>query len=274
MIRFMVDSASDCIAGSYDLFVPIAINLDGKEYLDGVDLDSDKFYELLLSSKDFPKTSQPAPQVFLEYFQQIKKAGDELIYFAVSSALSGTYQCAVMAKEMAEYDKIYVVDTLGATHMIGILVEHAAKLREKGFSAQQIVEEIELLKGRVHVLAGLDTLEYLRRGGRLSNGSAAVGSLAQIKPVLTVTREGTVEAQGKYIGKNRAMQQISERLQTAELDPAFPVVPVFSCCEENCELLENRLKDAGVTLASRRQIGSTIGAHTGPGVYGVIFVTK
>lgn len=276
MIRFMVDSASDCGKGQglCDHIISMAIRIDDREYLDGVNLDREKFYKLLLNTKDFPKTSQPSPQNFLEDFEAVKRAGDELIYFCVSSALSGTYQSAMMAKEIVEYDKIHVIDTRCATHMIGILVRHAAQLRDKGFAAAQIVEAVDKLKCRVKVLAGLDTLEYLRRGGRLSNASAVVGSLAQIKPILTVTEDGRVEAQGKSIGKARAMQQIVEKVSGVQLEPDFPVICVYSHGEENCEQLEKRLEEAGICVSGRAQIGSTIGAHTGPGVYGVIFVTK
>lgn len=276
MIRFVVDSAADCRKedGLYDHLIPMTVTIGGKDYQPGVDLDNGTFYELLAGSKEFPKTSQPSPQDFLECFEQAKKAGDEVICFCISSALSGTYQSAVMAKEMAEYEKIYVIDTLGATHMIGIMVEYAAKLRAEGSTAQQIVEAVEAHKKRICVYAGLDTLEYLRKGGRLSGASAMVGSLAQVKPVLEVHETGTVEVKGKAIGKARAMQQIADWMQEANIDPEFPVVSLYSLGEENCELLEKRLQDCGIRIAERRQIGSTIGAHTGPGVYGLIFVTK
>ena len=275
MIKFLVDSAADCRTedGLYDILVPMTVTIDDTDYRPGVDLDAQTFYELLEKGKEFPKTSQPSPQMFLEHFEKAKETGDELICFCISSALSGTYQSAVMAKDMAEYDKIHVIDTLSATHMIGIMVRRAAELRQQGSTAEQIVEEVEALKGKIHVLAGLDTLEYLHRGGRIGGAAAFVGSMAQIKPIVTIPN-GSVEVCGKAIGKGRAIQRIADMVKEAELDPGFPVLSVYSCGEENCETLEIKLKEAGISVQERRQIGSTIGAHTGPGVCGVIFVTK
>lgn len=275
MIKFLVDSAADCRKedGLYDILVPMTVTIDGTDYRPGVDLDAQTFYELLEKGKEFPKTSQPSPQMFLEHFEAAKKAGDELICFCISSVLSGTYQSAMMAKEMADYDKIYVIDTLAATHMLGIMVRHAAVLRERGSTAGEIVDAVEALKGRIHVLAGLDTLEYLRKGGRIGGAAAFVGSMAQLKPILTVLN-GSVEVCGKAIGKGRAIQRITEMVKKFDFDPQFPVLSIYSCGEDNCEVLESKLKEAGVAACERCQIGSTIGAHTGPGVYGVIFVTK
>lgn len=276
MIRFVVDSAADCRKedGFYDHLVPMTVTIGGNDHQPGVDLDNGTFYELLAKSKEFPKTSQPSPQDFLAYFEQAKSAGDDVICFCISSALSGTYQSAVMAKELTEYEKIHVIDTIGATHMIGIMVEYAAKLRGQGSTALQIVDAVEQIKAKICVYAGLDTLEYLHKGGRLSGASAMVGGLAQIKPILAVAGTGTVEVQGKAIGKARAMQQITDLVQAADIDSRFPILSIYSVGEENCELLEKRLQDSGIQVAQRRRIGSTIGAHTGPGVYGVIFVTK
>ena len=276
MIKIMVDSASDCRKEDFfvDYFIPIAINIDGKEYLGGVDIDSNTFYEKLQTAQEFPKTAQPAPQTFVNYFEEVKKTGDELIYFCISSALSGTYQGANLAKAMVGYDKIYIIDTNAATHLIGILVQYAAKLREKGFTADEVVEKCEELKGRVKVLAGVDTLEYLYKGGRLSRTTAAVGSVANIKPIVTVTPEGTVDSIGKCIGKMRSMQFILDKLAGFELDENFPIYSLYTYGTENCETLEQKLHEKGYQVAERLQVGSAIGTHVGPGVYAVLFVTK
>ena len=276
MIKFMVDSASDCRKEDafVDYFIPIAINIDGTEYLGGVDLDSDTFYEKLKTAKEFPKTAQPAPQTFLDAFNEVKKAGDELIYFSISSGLSGTYQGAQIAKEMVGYEKIYIVDSRAASHLIGMQVHYAAKLREEGLDAEAIVEKCEKLKTRIKVFAGLDTLEYLYKGGRLSRTSAAVGSIANIKPIITVSPEGTVDSIGKCIGKMRSMQFIMDKLTAFEVDESFPLYSLYTCGTENCEALEQKLQENGYSVADRLQIGPAIGTHVGPGVYAVLFVTK
>lgn len=276
MIKIMVDSAADCRKNKelYHAVIPITVTIDGKDYLDGVDLDCDTFYSLLTQSEGFPKTAQPSPQQFAEVFQKAKDDGDEVIYFALSSALSGTFQSATIAKTMLEYDKIYLIDTKTATHGINMLAGYAAKLAEQGLSAPEIVQICEDLKGRVKIFAGVDTLEYLHRGGRLSKASATVGELARIKPVITVTPEGAVSAIGKSLGKAGAMQQIIKQIAACEPDENFPICSLFTYGEENCQQLEKNLTAKGYTVADRLQVGASIGAHVGPGVYGVLYIAK
>lgn len=275
MIKILVDSSSDIkkTDGLYDYFMPISVNIDGKEYLDGVDIDSNTFYNLLTNSKDFPKTSQPSPQAFADIFEKVKESGDELIYFALSSELSGTYQGANIAKNMVDYDGIYIIDTKSVSHLISVLVQYAVSLINDGLDVKQIVEKCEELKGRIKVLAGVDTLEYLYRGGRLSKTSATVGKIADIKPIVTVT-DGKVEQVGKCLGKGRAMQFIIDKLEGFNLDENYPIFSLYTYGEENCEVLENKLADRGYKVEKRLQVGSTIGTHVGPGVYAVLFVVK
>lgn len=275
MIKIMVDSASDCKKEDnvFDLFVPLAININGKEYLDGVDIDSDMFYDLLLKAKDFPSTSQPATQTLVDIFEQVKADGDELIYFPISSNLSGTCQGAIVAKSMVHYDKIHIVDSLGATHMIGLLAQVACEMRKNGATAKEIVDKCEALKTKIKIFAGVDTLEYLRKGGRLSNASAIVGELAKVKPIIEVV-DGKVEAIGKCIGKNRAMQFLLNKVGEYEIDESYPFYSLYTYGTDNCSYLEEKLTEAGYKITERRQVGSTIGTHVGPGVYAVLFVTK
>lgn len=275
MIKIMVDSASDCRNGDiYDLFIPMAVNIGGREYHDGVDLDNNTFYSLLTTVKEFPHTSQPSPKDFLKHFEKIRSDGDELICFCLSSALSGTYQSANIAKAMAEYDGIYIIDTRTASHMIGIMAGYAKKLIAEGFSAKEIVQRCEELKTRIRVFAALDTLEYLQKGGRIGKAEALVGTLANIKPVVTVSPEGFVDAVGKTLGFGRAVQMVMDRVGRFEIDETFPICSLYTYGEENCIKLEEKLADAGYSVSERLQIGSTIGTHVGPGVCGVFFVEK
>lgn len=269
----MVDSASDCRnAELYDYFVPMTVNIGGKEYRDGIDIDSDAFYKKLTEEKHFPRTSQPNPEDFLKHFQKIKEDGDELIYFALSSGLSGTYQSAFIAKTLLEYDGIYIIDSKTASHMIGTLASHAKKRINDGASAAEIAEECEELKGRIRVFAGVDTLEYLQKGGRIGKASALIGSLASLKPLISVSKDGTVEAVGKALGFGKAVAMLTEKIKTFELDPDYPINTLYTFGEENTEKLEDRLKKEGFAVGERLQVGSTIGTHVGPGVYGVFFV--
>ncbi len=275
MIKILVDSSADCNLqdGIVDLIVPISINIDGVEYKSGVDLTSDRFYELLQSAKEFPRTSQPAPQTFIEIFEQAKIDGDQLIYLCLSSHLSGTYQGALIAKEMVDYDDIYIIDTLSVTHIIGILAKYARDLINQGFTAGEIVDKCEEFKFKIKVYAGVDTLEYLYKGGRLSRASATVGELTGIKPVISVI-DGRVEVVAKSLGKIRAMNTLLEKLKSHEINTDFPIYSLYTSGIENCEELEQKLENNGYNIANRLQIGSTIGVHTGPGVYAVMFVEK
>ena len=275
MIKIMVDSASDCRDKAlYDLFIPMTVNLNEKEYRDGIDLDNDTFYSLLTSSQDFPRTSQPSPEDFRLPFEQVKETGDELIYFCLSSALSGTYQSATLAREMVDYNGIHIIDTRTASHMIGLLTQYARQRMEAGDTATEIAEKCEALKSRIRVYAGVDTLEYLRRGGRIGKASAMLGTMANVKPLITVSRDGEVEAVGKALGIPRALQTIVDKVKSDDIDLAYPICSLYTYGEENTLRLEKKLTAAGYSIADRLQVGSTIGTHVGPGVYGVFYVTK
>ena len=276
MIHILVDSGSDTrpTTGLCDYFVPLTVSIGGQDYQDGLDLTGDQFYHLLTSGEEFPKTSQPSPEAFFQVFRQVKKQGDEVLCFCLSSALSGTYQSASIAKEMLDYEGIHIIDTCMASHLIGILAEYARKAIRAGRNATQIAQECEALKRRIRVFAGLDTLEYLYKGGRLSRAGAAVGQVAGIKPVVTFTPEGTVAIAAKSIGVPRAMQAILGKVKQSQIDPNFPVYSLYTSGTAHTEKLEKSLQDLGITVEDRRQVGPTIGAHVGPNVYGVVFVVK
>lgn len=275
-IRILVDSSSDYTVAEVTEknieLIPIRITIGEKTYVDGYDLGRDEFYEILQSSGDFPKTSQPSPQSFVDLFQDAKEKGDSLVCILLSSGLSGTYQSALLAKNMVEYDQIYLVDSLSATYTIKVMADYACQLRDAGDSAEEIARKVETLKSRVKVLAALDTLEFLGRGGRISKTAAAIGDLASIKPIITISEEGNVEILGKCLGKNKAISAILKHLQELGIDPAFPVYPIYSYGPENCETFERKLHKEGYKTNEMLQIGSTIGTHIGPGAFGIIFV--
>lgn len=278
MIRILVDSSTDFTKEeikSKNLYhVPLTITLNNKDYLSGEDLTSDQFYELLTSGEDFPKTSQPSPQVFAEIFENAKNSGEEIICILLSSALSGTCQSATLAKSMVDYEGIHIVDSLTATIMTRVIVDYGLQLIEQGKSATEIVDALESMKNKVKVAAGIDTLEYLYRGGRLNKAAATIGELANLKPVITVTEEGTVSILGKCIGKNKALQFILKTLNSKEINPYFPLYTVYAYGAENTEKLEDKLKAEGYNVSARLQLGSTIGSHVGPGAFGIIYVEK
>ena len=277
MIKFLLDTSSDFTveevkAKGMDL-VPLHITLGEADYKDAYDLTKDAFYELLTTNEEFPKTSQPTPQDFVDAFEDAKEKGDELICILLSSRLSGTFQSATLAKSIVEYDNIHLVDSLGATHMIRIMVEYAQDLAAEGKGAKEIVEALEEMKSKIKVLAVVDTLEYLCKGGRVSKTTAAIGEAAKVKPMITVAN-GEVAVIGKSLGKNKAIGNLLKALGECEVDERFPIYSVSTLGTENCEVFEKRLTDAGYSFRERLQIGATIGTHVGPGVFGMIFVTK
>lgn len=278
MIKILVDSSSDYtmteIANNGFHFVPLNILLGGKHYRDGIELKPDDFYELLISSGDFPKTSQPSPQDFADIFEDAKAKGDEIICILLSSALSGTCQSAHLAKDMVDYEGIYIIDSLAATVMIKFMGDYAAKLIAAGLNAKEIVSKIENMRKNIKVVAALDTLEYLCKGGRLSRASATIGELANLKPIITVTDEGKVAVIGKCLGKNKALNFIINYLKENARDTEFPLYTLYSYGEENTEKLEERLTKEELSYDDRVQLGSTIGAHIGPGAFAILYVAK
>lgn len=278
MIKILVDSSSDYtmteIANNGFHFVPLNILLGGKHYRDGIELKPDDFYELLISSGDFPKTSQPSPQDFADIFEDAKAKGDEIICILLSSALSGTCQSAHLAKDMVDYEGIYIIDSLAATVMIKFMGDYAAKLIAEGLNAKEIVSKVENMRKNIKVVAALDTLEYLCKGGRLSRASATIGELANLKPIITVTDEGKVAVIGKCLGKNKALNFIINYLKENARDTEFPLYTLYSYGEENTEKLEERLTKEELSYDDRVQLGSTIGAHIGPGAFAILYVAK
>lgn len=278
MIRILVDSASDYsleeVKQKHIDMISLRITIGEKTYVDGVDFGRDEFYEILEKSGEFPKTSQPSPETFLGIFQEVKEKGDDLICILLSSELSGTYQSAVLAKSMVEYENIYLVDSLSATYVIKVLADYACQLRTEGMPAEAIAEKVEQLKPNVKVAAALDTLEYLSRGGRIGKAAAVIGDMANLKPIITLTEEGKVGMVGKCLGKNKAIGSLLKSLQESEIDTDFPMYTIYSYGNENCGKLEEKLTKEGYKPKERLQIGSTIGAHIGPEAFGVIFVKK
>lgn len=278
MIRILIDSGSEYLPKEAQAkgieVLPIVTNVGGNDYRDGFDLGRDEFFELLEETGQFPTTSQITPHVFAAKFKEALDAGDEVIAIILSSALSGTYQNACMAQAMVGNEGVYVIDSLTATYPISIMADYAAKLRDEGMPAAQIVEAIEELKGSAKVIAMVDTLEYLQRGGRIPKAAAKIGEAAKLKPVISVTEKGDLAMISACLGRKRAFDTIMKQLESIEIDDRFPVYAIYSYGTKNCERLEVRLQEAGISVTERRQIGYVIGSHIGPNACGVVYVEK
>lgn len=278
MIRIITDSASDMnrqeLAERQIICVPMHITFGEDTYTDGVDLPQELFWQRLTAGEN-PKTSQPSPDDFLTVFEEIKAAGDEAVCVLLSSALSGTLQSAVIARDMAGSASICIVDSLTAAVAERLLVLRACQLRDEGtLSAAEIARDLETFRGRIRLYACLDTLDYLARGGRIPKAAANLGSLIQLKPLVTLSEDGRVELAGKGMGRHRATEALVKLATTRRADPAFPVVPIYAQCPDNCSLFVKKLCMAGMPCHEENAlpIGPTISTHIGPGAFGVVYV--
>ncbi len=277
-IRILTDSAADFtpaeIERNHIQCVPMTVTFGADSYQDGVDLTREAFYERLQKG-EYPSTSQPAPAAFLEHFQEARDAGDDLIAVLISGELSGTVQSAQLAKDLLGYDRIFIVDSRHATVSMRFLVNEAIKLRAEGKNAHEITEALEGLSGRIVLLAGLDTLEYLAKGGRISRNQANLGNLVNLKPLITF-EDGSVKLCGKQIGFRRAYRQVAKLMEEQEPDPDYPVYFLYTYDKSNCFGFIASLKRQGVELGrpKLRGVGPTIGTHIGIGAFGVVYVKK
>ncbi len=280
MIQIITDSGADYTAEELkrrDIqCVPMSVSFGEENFIDGVTLTKEMFYEKLMNSKETPKTAQPSPAEFLDRFEAAKKAGDTVIAILISSALSGTYQTAVMARTMAEYDDIYIVDSRSATLGMRLLVDLAVNMRDQGIEASKIVDEINSLKKRIRLYAGLDTLEYLYKGGRISKGVASIGALANIKPLVTFTAEGNVVLCGKQVGIRHAIKQLAKLVDEDKPDEKYPVYYLYSYDRSNTAGFIKALEKAGFVIDNPkiREIGATIGSHIGPDAFGIVYISQ
>ncbi len=275
MIRILVDSGADYTAEErkekHIEMVPLKLIFGDTEYDDGVDLGADEFFTMLTTGPVTPHTSQPSPQAFLAPFEDAKEKGDEMICILISSSVSGTFQSAEIARDMAGYEKIHLVDSRTATVGMQYLADTACRMRDEGAAADEICDALENLKSHTRVFFTVDTLEYLYRGGRLSRTSALVGRLANMKPVLTL-EAGEVGVSDICLGMSRAQEHVVKHLETRPIDENFPLYTLFSDGEGNCEKLEHRLEKRGLSSFTRKRIGSVIGTHIGPGAAGLFYV--
>lgn len=279
----IVDSASDitvAFAEKYGIeFALLKTTLAGKEYRDGVDIVSDEFYEKLVVNKELAYTSQVNVEEFSELFGDAVAAGDDVVLITISSGLSGTYQSAVFAAE--EYPgKVFVVDSLSATAGEQVLLQQAIKLRDEGKNAEEIFANLESLKKWARLFVRVETLEYLKRGGRISKTSSFVGGVLSIKPVLTLNAEGKLETVGKARGIRQSHKLMSESIASCGgIDFSLPVAIIYAGNTDD-GAVKDYLEDSAAIFGDNRdklqigQLGCVIGTHTGPSAIVIAFALK
>lgn len=278
-IRIIVDSASDMSnsESKYLKVLPLTVSFDETQYLDGVNLTATEFYEKLIESDILPKTSQVPPYDFEEAIREVLAEGDTPIVVTVSSKLSGTYNSARIAASAFD-ENVYLVDSENVCIGERILVEYGIRLIEAGKSAEEVAAALEEAKKKICLVALLDTLEYLRKGGRVSNVAGVVGGMLSIKPVIGL-QNGEIVVLGKARGSKNANNLLTTQIKEAGgIDFAMPYAVAYSGLDSS--LVDKYIADhenvwkPHTDKIDLKVVGSTIGTHAGPGAIAVAYFIK
>lgn len=275
-MRIITDSTSDltpelCSQLGVDLVIPMKITIDGREFLDKMDITDEQFYhELLPGCKELPKTSQTAVNDFIEVYE--KFPDEELVVLPLSSGLSGSYNSACVAAEISGRENIYVVDDKATALALALMVRIACQRRDEGKSAAQIKQELEYLSGRVRVYAPVENLHYLVMGGRLSKVAGFVGAALNLKPVICL-KDGVLTAVGKARGTRAAARLVRELVDAHEqIDLSYPVHFGSAFNPEGVRMLREAFPEVPAD-ALELTVGCIVGTHTGPGVFAISFIS-
>lgn len=275
--RIITDSASDIVdfPNPNLTVLPMTVAFGDTVYHDGVDLTHERFFDLLVESDELPSTGAVSPGVFAQAYDEARAAGEDVVVVALSSKVSATCQSARLAAEGR--GDVHVVDSLNACIGERVLVEYALMLAERGLPAADIAAQLERARSRVHMLGLLDTLEYLRRGGRIGSAAAAAGALLALKPVITMAN-GEVELLGKARGSKNARNLLVELVGEHPIDFAMPFS--LACTAGGEAMLKKYVRDSSdlwegiVDALPICSVGATIGTHVGPGAIAVAYFER
>ena len=278
-IRIVIDSTSDVtdeIIEKYNLkVVPLTVNFEKQSYLDKIELSSKDFFEKLAAADKLPTTTLVSPGAFVEAFSEILLEGDKVLGLFVASEFSGTYDSARMARNMIGSDDIHIIDTRSVCLGSFALILEAIELVQQNKTIEEIVEILNRLKEKIVVVAALDTLKYLEKGGRLSKGQAVVGSLLNIKPIVAI-KDGEIKVIEKLRGKNKTVKLFDEWIEKNNYDLSDKTVLLFhGNAYDQLKLLRETIEDKyKIKNIIENEIGPVIGTHSGPGVLGMGFLNK
>lgn len=254
--------------------VPICSNFEDVIFQQNTEENFQAFYRKLRESEELPVSSQPSPACFLEIYEKAREQGEEVLVITISSKLSGTYNGALLAKDMAEYDPIYVIDSLQASLSERMLVEYAVRLRDAGNATGEIVRKLEDARERIFLTGVPESLLYLKKGGRISPVVAAVGGAIGIKPVLRL-KDGVIECCAKARGMKNARSTMRGFLEEQEMDPEMPVMFAHSDnAQMGQEFLEEVSDKCGLSGCILHEVGMAIGTHLGPNAILLSFLSK
>lgn len=280
-VKIVVDSASDISEKEAKelgiVMVPMTITFGDENYLDGVNLLPNQFFEKLIESDVMPKTSQVNAFQFEEQFEKLTKNGDDVVVVTLSSKLSGTYQSAVQASSKYE-GKVYVVDSCTGTIAERLLCEYALRLVDEGKSAKEIAQALDEKKTKVNLLAMLNTLEYLKSGGRISSTATVAGKVLTLKPVISI-KDGAVQLAGKALGSKNGSNLLNKLVkEKGGIDFSMPYGVLWSGLDDST--LKKYVADSAnlwqdaTDNVPAYSIGGTVGTYLGPGAIGVAFFEK
>lgn len=273
-VKIIVDSTVDLAPELKDRFriVPLAVRFGEEEYLDGVTIDSKTFYEKLAAGGELPTTSQPTPVSFEEVYEEATADGSQAVVITIAATLSGTYQSATIAAEDFS-GKVFVVDSRTAAIGAGILAQYALTLADRGMTGEEILEELIRARKQIRLCFLVDTLEYLKKGGRLNAAVAVVGGLLGIKPILQIDAPGEIKVLGTARGMKKAFASLNDlSVRYGGPDATRPMLLGYTGVSD--ENLNKYLQEAGSAWASGisgTRIGSAIGVHVGPGAVAFSF---
>lgn len=275
-IKIITDSTADLPQELYDKYdievLPVLINFGEESYLDRVDMNVDKLLERMDEEEELPTTGQIIPNRFIECYEKYLNEGYKILTILMSSAMSGTYQSACIAKEAIESDDIFIVDSKNIAPALGILVLKACMLLEKGYDIVKIAEELEKEKNKVETRVCFESLDNLIRGGRISKTAGMVGTVLGVKLILNI-KDGLMSVKDKVRGSKKALRKIITDLESSELDYDVPVFLVYASEIEIKKELIDYLESNNIKYIEC-PLGATVCIHSGPNCCGLVFLTK
>ena len=268
-MQIVTDSANDLpkelIEKHNILVVPLNIEIDGKNYVDGIDISHEEFYEKMKKSKDLPKTSQPSPQSFIDVFKEAKSRSSQVLALHLSSRLSGTYNGAMLAKDIVGED-IEIFDTLSGSMGTGLQILKAIKLFKEGLDIKEIIEQLKVYREQMKVIVYLEDLENAVKGGRVTRTKEVIANLLNLKPIVHVD-DGYVKVLKTIRGKKRALNNLLTIMEESKIDFSKRIVGITHCdtLDEAIKLKDQIIKKFNPLEVIVTTMGPVISTHAGIG---------
>lgn len=271
MLKIITDSSSNITQEEAKKLgvtvMPLTVIFGREEFRDGVDLDCETFYKKMSEEKEFPHTAQLTEEQIEETVKSVLTEGDEVLIMPISSAMSGTYErCRKVADK---YEKVYAYDAKTTTVMLKLMVIEALNNADKPVA--EVIKILDAYRPKLKIYAALDTLENLRKGGRLSGAVALIGTVLKIKPVITFSLDGKVELISKQFGINKGISYVAQTVDAKKIDFTKPVYLIYTADDKNSEALISKLN---IEYSEKINICPVIGTHIGPCAAGIVYAEK